>query len=163
MRNHIQDVINLDVFDENGKLVTQIKTMQRGALHYKNTGGRTHLIVDDALFNIQMLEKIGNKVEDNSLSDFDKASSDYKEEIIIRFKKTFNRPLFKLVGRGRIYDADTAEVSHDFTIIMPCVELIEGYSFELEANNPFIPNYVFQLNPYNEEDDIFELRLKERK
>lgn len=163
MRNYIQDIIYLDVFNEEGKLVTKIRSMQKGALYYKNNGENSHLIVDDALFNIQMLEMIGNKVENDSLSDFDKVSSDYKEETIIRFKKRSNRPKFKLIGKGFIYDADTASISHDFTIIMPNVELIEGYSLELENNIPFTPSYTFQLNPYNNESDIFELRLKERK
>ena len=162
MRTYIQDVIDLDVFDEEGKLVTQIKTVREGSLHYRVSDDNSYLVIDEALFNIPMLEKIGNKVVNDEVSDFEKARSNHKEETVIRFNKGHAHPKFKLVGRGLIYDADTACVSHDFTLIMPNVQLVDGYSLELRNNDVFTPNYTFKIDPYNDDEDIFELRLKER-
>lgn len=158
--NIIQDVIDLDVFDESGKLVTQIKSMDKGTLFHN--AHESTLTVRDVLFNLEMLKLIGEDVEKELKSDFDSALSE-GDETIIRFNRKQESKKLKLIGRGVIYATDTANISHDFQVIMPSASLIAGHKFEFDTDEVQRPTYRFHLLPFNEDGDLFEIRLTERK
>lgn len=163
--NLIQDVINLEVFDAQGRLITKIKTVRKGDLKYRPANPNSdeeasYLYIEDVLLNLSMLEQLGNRVV-NKESDFEESLNKNKETVI-KFNAKGKTSELKLIGSGIIYDAETAKVSHDFRIVMPKVELIPSYDLNLETGSAHLPSYVFKLNPYNAEDDLFDVRITKR-
>lgn len=159
--NIIQDVIDLEIFNEDGKLVTKMSTVKEVVVRWiANTDG-SYLAITDAMVNFKIIEQMG-EVEENNLSDFEKRLSNVKNSKTIVFNKNSKNKIFKLVGRGITYSAATAEVSHDFELIMPEVELVNDYNFDLENGEVHHSSFVFKINPYNSEGDLFKVVLHER-
>lgn len=159
--NIIQDVIDLEVFNEEGKLVTKISTVREVDLRWISDGEDSYLSVTDGLVNFKLIEQLG-EVEENNLSDFEKRVSNVKSSKTVVFNKNSNKKAFKLIGRGITYSAETAEVSHDFEIIIPKVELVNEYHFNSESGEVHNPRFVFKINPYNSNNDLFKVVLHER-
>lgn len=165
MKTVLQDVINLSVYSEDGQFITKIMTMTEGILNHETNGKESYLVVRDALFNMKMLESIGEVVKEDGLSDFEKETSG-SQETVIKFKKVDsykNLPKFKLVGEGIMYSPDTMQVSHDFKIVIPNVTHTDGLKLDLSTQSVYQPSYVFEINPYNDDGDMFEIRLTDRK
>lgn len=163
--NLIQDVINLEVFDTEGRLITEIKTMKKGDLKYRSSNfedkdSSSYLFVEDVLLNFAMLEQLGEKVVKKQ-SDFEESLNSNKETTI-KFKNKGKTANLKLIGRGIIYEVNTMEVSHDFKIVIPKVQLAPTYNLNLETGEAHTPAYVFKLNPYNVDGDLFDLIITER-
>lgn len=165
MKTIIQDVINLSVYGEDGSFITKIETVTEGDLNHETNGYNSYLIVKDALFNLKMLESIGEKVESEELNDFEKHLSK-SVDTVIKFKKVKSSkdlPKFKLIGEGIMYSPDTNMVSHDFKIVIPNATYTDGFKLNLSNQNVHTPSYVFEIKPYNDEEDMFDIRLTERK
>lgn len=160
--NVIQDVIDLEVFNEKGQMVTKISTVKNVELNWRTDGDGSYLTVSDALVNFKMIEQLG-EVQKNSLSDFDKRVSNSGDPKTIVFKKQPKNSKFKLIGRGITYSVETANVNYDFEIIMPDVELVNEYQFFSEQGEVHTPSYTFKINSFNDEDDLFKIVLHERK
>ncbi|MGG0667871.1 hypothetical protein ABE073_04995 [Lederbergia citrisecunda] len=166
MNTILMDTINLSVFDEDGKLITKIKTAKGASLRHNDRRGDSYLIIDDVLLNLKMLEAISEKEERKSLNDFDKVLQSSSEETVLKFKQRISdkeQPKFKLIGEGILYSPETSTVSHDFKIIVQEAIYVNGLEMEFENREAFTPSYSFKLLPYNDEKDVFDLRLKERK
>jgi hypothetical protein len=159
--NILQDVIDLDVFDEKGNLITQIKSMVKGTLVYRDRKHESTLSVKDALFNLDMLKQLGKAVTEESKSDFDKQLLG-KQDTVIKFNIKKKSQKLKLIGKGIMYDVNTGQVSHDFQVIIPNVEYRNNYEMKLECGELFNPDYTFLIIPYNDEGDLFDIRLTER-
>lgn len=165
MKTIIQDVINLSVYGEDGSFITKIETVTESALKHETNGHNSYLVVKDALFNLKILESIGEKVENEELNDFEKHLSK-SEDTVIKFKKvrgSDDRPKFKLIGEGIMYSPETGAVSHDFKIAIPNATYTDGFKLNLDSHNVHTPSYVFEIDTYNEDDDMFDIRLTERK
>lgn len=165
MKTIIQDVINLSVYGEDGSFITKIETVTESVLNHETNGHQSYLIVKDALFNLKMLENIGEKVENEELNDFEKNLSK-SEDTVIKFKKvrsSKDRPKFKLIGEGIMYSPETGGVSHDFKIVIPNAIYTDGFKLNLDSHNVQTPSYVFEIDMYNDDGDMFDIRLTERK
>lgn len=160
--NVIQDVIELEVFNEEGQLVTKIETVKNVRLHWSTEGGNSYLTVTDALVNFKMIEQLG-EVQLDRLSDFDKRMSTTGGSKTIVFNQKPKKSKFKLIGRGITYSIETANVNYDFEIIIPEVELSNEYKFYSEQGEVHAPHYTFKIKPFNEEEDLFKVVLHERK
>lgn len=165
MKTIIQDVINLSVYGEDGSFITKIETVTDSALKHETNGNNSYLIVEDALFNLKMLESIGEKVESEELTDFEKNLSK-SEETVIKFKKvrgSKDLPKFKLIGEGIMYSPDTGAISHNFKIVIPNATYTDGFKLNLSNHKTNSPSYVFEINSYNDDGDMFDVRLTEKK
>lgn len=113
----------------------------------------------------KMLESIGKKVENEELNDFEKHLSK-SEDTVIKFKKTRSSkdlPRFKLIGEGIMYSSETGGISHDFKIVIPNATYTDGFKLNLGNHTIHSPSYVFEIGTYNDNDDMFDIRLTERK
>lgn len=160
--NFLNDVIELEVYDENGNFVTKLDSLEKGDLYYRHNGDTSILGVTDVLFRNELLKYIGTQVESDPKNDFEKALNQDDDEQIFKFKHEVNNPKFKLIGRGLTYDPNTNWVNSDFRVIIPNAELTSGYKLQTNCKEPSKFDYVFNLLPYNDESDIFELRIKNR-
>lgn len=166
MKTISMDTINLTVFNEQGEFITDITSATGATLEHGSRKGKSYLIINDALLNLKMLEAVSDKEEKEVLNDFDKLAHDVQEETVLKFKhKTHheNDKTFKLIGEGILYSSETASVSHTFKIVAPKAVFIDGVEMDFKCGKSFTPEYAFELLPYNKENDVFDLRLKERK
>ncbi len=156
--NIIQDVIDLEIYDKDGVLITEINKMTKGSLKQRDKD----LIVSNATLNLKMLEILGD-LEKNEVSDFDKASGGIEDEKTFTFNNEKMFTEVKLIGKGVLYDTNTMKISHDFKIIIPKAVLFRDFSLDLEVATAYSPQYHFRMQSYNEAKDLFQVKLKERK
>lgn len=159
--NVIQDVIELEVFNENGEFVTKIDTVKESGLIWMEGVENSYLAIKDAIVNFKLIEQLG-EVEKSETSDFDKRVNGNKNSKTVVFSQFPKNKKFSLVGRGIAYSLETAELSHDFEIVIPNAELVNEYSFKSELGEPHMPHFVFKINPYNGNDDLFKVVIHER-
>ncbi|WP_137743429.1 hypothetical protein [Robertmurraya siralis] len=158
----IMDVINLEIYDEKGRHVVTLDTLNKSQLFYDLTGRNTYLGVTDVAFRTEILKQLGEVVKED-ISDFNKSVTEDNNELKIKFKKHNKLPKFKLVGRGVSYDAETNRINKDIKIIIHNAQLANGYDLENKAGNPSLFDYVFEVLPTNDDaDDLFEMVIKER-
>lgn len=164
--NFINDVVEVDIFDENGKFVTKLDSLQQGDLYYENNDLYKNILgITDVAFRPELLKYIGTQVKTESKNDFEKAiESAEDEELIFKFQNNKSNPKFKLVAHGITYDGDTNLINYKFKIIIPNAELTNGYSLKTHVAKASKFDYVFNLLPYTKDtDEVFEIRLKEIK
>lgn len=162
MKTIQQDVLEIDVYDENGKFITDLHFTRQVKIRTADKDNETHLYIEDATQNTNMLELLGNKIT-QSLSDFDKNSFATPEVNTIKFSKNPKPVKLKIVGTGIDYNLDTAEVEHDIKFIFPNVRLIRDNEFTFSHGEGSIPTYKFEVLPYDEDDNLYDIQLKKRK
>ena len=96
------DVIDLMVFNKEGKLLVELNSLKENDLNFEK--GDNYLSVKDALLNTKMLEMMGNA---------EQPTSDYEKELISSNKTiSFGSKgdiECKLIGKGLIKDATTGQ------------------------------------------------------
>ena len=107
-----------------------------------------------------MFSLLGTAKEDVK-TDFEKDSKPVKTKKI-SFNSREQIVKLKLIGRGITYDIDTANVSYDFKIIIPNVELKKNLDFGLSVGESYSPSYEFNILEFNDDGDLFEIEFTER-
>lgn len=158
MFDYISDVIDLEIYDKDGSLITKINSLKKGKLKL-HEAEETYLIVEDALLNIELLKQLGEEEDETELSDFDKSFKD-NDETIIKFNNKKYSTEVKIIGRGIVHNAENNSVSYNFRLIIPKAELIRRHEINFENTVSYNPKYVFKLHPYNSNEDVFQLRFK---
>lgn len=166
MKTIQQDVLEIAIYDENGKFLNEIKFGKEVELKsFQDSSNKQegyYLYVRDAVQDMNMLELLGEKIDDNK-SDFEKDSFSSPEVNTVRFSVNPKSRKLKVVGTGIDYSLDTAEVEHDIKIIFPNVELVVSNDFVFESGQVHEPIYEFKVLPFNENGDLYEMQFKKRK
>lgn len=163
MKTVQQDVLEIDVYDEKGNLITNLNYTREVKLRVVTNVTAEHILfIEDGVQNTKMLELLGEKVEQN-LSDFEKNSFTTPEVNVIKFNANPKTTKLKVVGTGIDYNLDTAQIGHDIKIIFPNVELIKDNEFIFGAGEVYPPVYKLLVLPYNDAGDLYEVQMKERK
>ena len=160
----IIDVLELDVFTEEGEHIVKFDSLTRSKLFY-NPDGRSYLGVTDALFRKEMLEHIGSVTDKEPKSDFSKFTDGDKEETVIKFFHQQSKPRFKLVAKGLSYDPETNKIDNEITVIVPLSKLNSGYAIESDLATGKASSFDFIFNFITDDvnAELFEVRIKEVK
>lgn len=111
----LANVLDLKVFDIEGKFVTKLDKAVKGKLVHNNSGD-SYFAIEVVDFNIDLVKALGEVNENESKTDFEKELSSQSTKI--KFKPLWNpdnTKMFKLIAEGEFYNGDG-----------------EGNSFELE-------------------------------
>src|SRR6185312_2944462 len=124
-----QDVLDVSVYDEDGKFLTELKFNQKVGFTLNNRNENAYLSIQDAVQNLGMLSLLGESIENSIKSDFDANIFTKPDVKIIKFNNNSKPTKLKLVATGLDYNTDTAEIEHDIKIIFPKVELMKEHEF----------------------------------
>ncbi|MGG1671473.1 hypothetical protein ACIFOE_12635 [Paenibacillus sp. NRS-1783] len=152
MNYGIRDIIDLHVFDQDGKFVATVSTLKKGSISVVNRTIR----VKDALLNGNLL-KFLNKSE-NKMSDYDKFfSTTQNYETIVFNRKVVN---CKLIAEG-FYRKDENQEDVLVQYEMPKCSIVSGYDFNHSTVGDADEfDYVFEIKEFNEEGDLFKLHIE---
>ncbi len=153
----LANVLDLKVFDIEGKFVTKLDKAVKGKLVHNNSGD-SYFAIEVVDFNIDLIKALGEVNTSESKTDFEKELSSKSTKI--RFKPLHhwdNIKKFKLIAEGEFYNGD-GEVSHDFKVIINKSELVSGLDFESSNEDLSSYTHVFQIRT-DEEGNSFELEL----
>jgi len=157
-----QDVLDVSVYDEDGKFLTELKFNQKVGFTLNNRNENAYLSIQDAVQNLGMLSLLGESIENSIKSDFDANTFTKPDVKIIKFNNSSKPTKLKLVATGLDYNTDTAEIEHDIKIIFPKVELMKEHEFIFKAGEAQPPSYSFRIKPYNDAGDLYEMQFKKR-
>lgn len=158
MKFGYNEVLEVTVFDDLGKLVTTLDTLKSSYLRI-DAGGKASLFVEDALLDDKLLKFI-NKSEENTATDFDTYVKKQKYGTTITFNKSINKDC-KVVGRGIMRKADDG-VDKEFIFEIPKAEIGQGFNFGTDSSNTEISVFGYKFSPkeYNESGDLFKMHIE---
>lgn len=157
MTNFLMDSTNLQIFDENGKLVTEIKDNIR--THLLIDGVNSRFSIENCSINLDLLKSLGENKNYEELSDFE--SSLNKGKSIIKFKnQDINQKFYKIISKGIIYDTFTEAKSHNFNIILHNVVLASPIEIDAKCAENFTPQYTFYILE-DKDENFVDLELLE--
>lgn len=159
MKDFLMNVMDLKVFDEKGKLVTNLDTATKGTLVHSDQASYFAISITD--FNIDMLKAIGEVENNEALSDFEKEL--ITKSTKIKFKPLYrmeNEKKFKLIAEGELYNSE-GSISHDFKVIINNSVLTSGLEFEFSNVDVSEYTHVFGIR-VDDNGDSFELELIEK-
>jgi hypothetical protein len=149
------EVLEVEVFDETGKLVTKLNTLKDSKLVILHEKG--YLFIRDALLDQKLLEYIG-QVQDDENSDFEKALTKSKYSTSITFNKKLNKNC-KLIGRG-LLRSEKDYTDKEFLFEIP--NAVTGKDFELNKHEGHVSDFdfAFTIRPYNHNGDLFKMHIE---
>lgn len=149
----ICDVLDLEMYDKNGKFITEFKSLKYVFLN-SHPQSHVYLHIQDALFNLKISELLLENEDNEHLSDPEKAIKE-SNETIFNFNGEAEGVPVKLIGRGKIKNAQNGEDSHEFKLIVPNAVLIQDFNLNLNGDDPHFPTYKFKILPYKDKKDLF--------
>lgn len=148
------NVLDVSVFDENGELITELNTLKDSQLVIQAGVGYLHIV--DALLDQDLLEYIGS-AEEEKMSDFEKHLLRQKFSKTITFNKNSNKKC-KIIGRGFMRNAEDFK-DKEYLFEIPNAEIGSGVDFTGFSEEVSVYDFVFKINPFNEEGDLFKMHI----
>lgn len=146
-----KEVIDLMVFDINGKLVTKLDTLKDSQIFYDQHSEKYYIGVNDAVFNFDLHKFLH---EEENLSDFELAKKGFKKTLRIKkvkpkkcklIGKTFGIETDQYKDTLITFEAHNAEITNEL-----------GIGFSSEKLYDF--DYVFQID-LDESGDFLKLHF----
>lgn len=156
MTNFLMDATELQIFDEQGKLITEIKHNTRTRLLLD--GMMDTFSIENVTLDLELLKSLGDNGETKELSDFEDSLNKGKTKI--KFKKNSMQREYKIISKGILYDAETEEKSHSFNIVIHQARTISPVELDAKCGEAFTPSYTFYLDT-DEKDNFVDLELTE--
>lgn len=154
MNYGVYDVFDLSVFDNEGKFVTQLKSLKESYLKLNEEDGE--LFVSDALLNIDLLKFIQDS-KNKELSDFDRVLKLYDTQTItFNNKKKFKE--CKLIAYTFLRE-EKDNKDHICVYEIPLAEIIKKLELGGNRTQLSVFDLVFKIKPYNEDGDLFKMHI----
>lgn len=153
MKVGMMDVLDVSVFDENGKLITTLDTLRESKL---SIGEQSSLFIRDALLDLELLKFVHCRDSLEKVSEYDLLESVHKPLSI-----TFNTESFKnfknckLIGRCRVRNSHTNK-DEMFLFKVPFARVNSPLVLEGDIERPSVFDVFFKIMP-NENGDVVTL------
>ncbi|ASA22582.1 hypothetical protein [Paenibacillus donghaensis] len=153
-----REVIELLVFDENGNKVAHLDSLKQSYLK-TSQGYSPYLYIKDALLNYDLLEFSHAEVKNNR-SDYEKELNNEKD-----FKEISYNP--KLVKKCKLiaktlYRTDDTKEDKEVYFNIPNAKTNGAIDFtSCNEGEPSTFDSVFSIHSYNENGDIFKIRIEQ--
>lgn len=147
-----RDVVDLLVFNEEGKLITELNTLRDSKISYDRETESYYIGVSDVAFNLELHKFLHSE---EKLSDFELAVRGYNNSISV--KKPTNKKV-KLIGKTVSTNIDNEE---DLDIGFEChdAEISDELSMGFSYTRTHDFDYVFKIN-IDSNGDYFKLKIK---
>ena len=158
MKYGAKEVLDLYVFDENGKFITKLDSLKESAIYlYEYEDGlRARLIAKDALLDIELLKFIQNTKEKN-LTDFDRyLKLNEMHTITFNAKNTYKK--CKLIAKSiiRRVESDTDDI---YMYEIPDANIVNTFNSKQTGYEPSVYDLKVEIQPFNEAEDLFKMHL----
>ncbi|QDX94605.1 hypothetical protein EEL30_21405 [Brevibacillus laterosporus] len=149
-----REVIDLSIYDENGRFITKLDSLKNSYIGSKGTKGLVK--VQDALVDQFLIAFIG-EYEKSSLSDFQKDIHNglKKHTYIINLK---SRKKCKLVATTLWRNEDSEEKKVIFEI--PNAITVNNTKFYNDGIIPSPLDVIFEFYPYNDKGHIYKIHIE---
>jgi len=153
----LANVLDLKVFDIEGKFITKLDKAVKGKLVH-NSKGESYFAIEVVDFNIDLIKALGEVNPSESKTDFEKEISSQSTKIVFKpLHHSSNIKKFKLIAEGEFYNGN-GEISHDFKVIINKSELVSGLDFESSNEELSFYTHVFRIKT-DDDGNSFELEL----
>ncbi|AYB37667.1 hypothetical protein [Brevibacillus laterosporus] len=148
------EVIDLSIYDENGRFITKLDSLKNSYIGSKGTKGLVK--VQDALVDQFLIAFIG-ECEKSSLSDFQKDIHNgiKKHTYVINSK---SRKKCKLVATTLWCNEDGKDKKVIFEI--PNAVTVNNTKFYNDGTIPSPLDVTFAFYPYNDKEDIYKIHIE---
>lgn len=158
MTNFLMDSTDLQIFNEQGKLVAEIKDNTR--THLLIDGVNSEFSIENCAINLDLLKSIGVNNNTENMTDFESALNKGKTSIKLkRYEK--GTEYYKIISKGFLYDINTETKSHNFNIVLHKVTLSSPIEIDAKCGENFSPKYTFYILEDGKENfvdlDLFEV------
>lgn len=153
MNYGVYQVLDLSVFDKEGKFITQLNSLKESNLSLDGDG---KLFVKDALLNMDFLKFMQDVKEDN-ITDYDRVLKLYETQTVtFNVKKSTKecKLLALTVARTQEENKD-----HVFMFEIPNAEIDKRFNMNISGENPSVFDALFMFKPYNDEGDIIKMHI----
>ncbi|GFN32425.1 hypothetical protein [Paenibacillus xylaniclasticus] len=149
-----REVLEVMVFDEDGKLITNLNSLKNSGIHLTN---HPFVLVKDALLDTNLLKFIG-KVEDNKLSDYERMTGSPKYSTTITLGRKNNKKC-RLIGKG-YYREEHTNKDVEFMFEVPNATI--RHDIELTQSNVEVAEYdiLFRIEPFNNDGDVIKIHIQ---
>lgn len=154
-----KDVLELYVFDEEGRFITKLDSLKESAIYlYENNihNMRARLIAKDALLNIDLLKFIQN-VKEEDLTDFERYLK-LNDIHTITFNAKNKIKKCKLIAKGLAKRADTQNDDIYFYEI-PRAFIVNSFNSETSLDKYSVYDLKVEIDPFNDAEDLFKMHL----
>ena len=154
----VNEVLDLYVFNEEGKFVTQLKSLRESGIYvYDSTESESEaiLIAKDALLNIDLLKFI-QRIKDDNLTDFERYAK-INEVHTITFNAKNKGKKCKLIAKSNIRDLEQKDDICLYEI--PNAYIVNSFSSFKELDKVSDFDLKIEIKPYNEEKDLFQMKI----
>jgi len=145
------EVMEINVLDERGFLVTTLNTLKSDNISYQN--GSYYVVCQDALLDLKLMEFI-SKHNWEVATDLEKLLHGKTTKKTFTFGKNYNVGC-QLVLKGIIRNAKDGKDA-EFTIYFPKVNIRSEFNLNTEWGNSSVFEKVFECISYNDEGDILQ-------
>lgn len=152
-----RDVVDLLVFNEEGKLIAKLDSLKESNIYVGRLDSQVY--VKDALLNSDILEFIGKKEKQPVRTDFENHMIKKNAGTTISFGKP-NTKKCKLIAVSLLVRDDIG-TSVEVTYEIPNATLNTGLNFEHSNVDPTDLDLVFNILPYNDEGDLYKMHIEE--
>ena len=148
----VKDVVELFIFDEDGKLVTTLDSLQESKI--VSNKENNFIFVRDALLDIDLLRFQQDSETNSEINDFKTILQQIKGTSVVVKQKREDKKC-KIIAKSTIRNRHTGEDAYIYYEI-PEATITSG--FEIENNNyePSAFDVVFNINP-NASGVLFEI------
>ena len=160
MKLYFEYVVNVMVFDKEGKFLANLDTLKVNSLSYNteylgnNNSNSNCLLIKDLAINTNMLGQLG---EEEKLSDYDNLLGGNAKTFAFGSKS--NIPC-KIICSGSFKEGDTHK-NIIFKIEIPNAEMVNTLNIQSNNEHTFGFDYKFYINPFNDKKDLFKLHIGE--
>jgi hypothetical protein len=149
-----KEVIDLSIYDENGRFVTKLDSLKNSYIGFKD--GKGIVKVQDALFDLYLIAFLG-KYQNDKRSDFEREIENKPSYDTYSLNINSKRKC-KLIGTTSFRrETDFKDVVVKFEIPNATTKNSLHFSNENDVT-PF--DIVFEFEPFNDEGDILKLHIE---
>ena len=153
MKLFFRYVMNVMVFDNDGKLLANLDTLTENSLSYNTEDSNSNcLLIKDVALNTDMLCQLG---EEEKLSDYDNLLGG--KDKTFTFGSKNNVPC-KIICSGSFREEETRK-DIDFKIEIPNAEMVNTLNIQSDNASTFGFDYKFYISPFNTKGDLFKLHI----
>lgn len=154
----VNEVLDLYVFNEEGKFITQVKSLKESGIYVSDSTeseSEAILIAKDALLNIDLLKFIQGTKDDN-LTDFERYAK-INEVHTITFNAKNKGKKCKLIAKSIMRNLN--QLDNEYLYEIPNAYIVNSFSSVKELDKISDFDLKIEIKPYNEEKDLFQMKI----
>ena len=155
----VKEVLDLYLFDEGGRFITQMNSLKESRIYLYESllldELEAVLIAKDALLNIDLLKFIQGTKDDN-LTDFERYAQ-INEIQTITFNAKNKGKKCKLIAKSVMRDLSQKDCIYLYEI--PNAYIVNSFNSATEHDEVSVYDLKVEIKPYNEEKDLFKMKL----